>query len=305
MLLPEFSLVEPGGGSAGTLALRDAFFTPQFFDDPLNVDRVLGGLATLAQEIDAHLVDDVRDFLFGPPGAGGFDLASLNIQRGRDHGLEDYNTLRQSLGLLSKEKFLTDGVLGDGVTPNGVTTDAVLAAALASVYDSVDDIDAWLGGLAEDPAPGSAVSELVGAGLIEQFLRLRDGDRFYYENDPLLDTAAIQAVIDLDAISLQEIIELNTLASFNVSNIFVIPEPGAMPLALLAIAWVAGCSPVPKLGEAESRASERWQPNRRPPAFFLFPTLSCPRVSAFLRREPPHTVDRARHELRKIFIRLA
>ncbi|MEM8678924.1 MAG: peroxidase family protein, partial [Planctomycetota bacterium] len=240
MLLPEFSLVEPGGGSAGTLALRDAFFVPEFFDDPTNLDRVLGGLATRAQEIDAHLVDDVRNFLFGPPGAGGFDLASLNIQRGRDHGLETYNAHRSALGLLPKEKFLTDGVLADGVTPNGVTTDVDLANALAAVYDSVDDIDAWLGGLAEDPAPGTALSELVGAGLIEQFTRLRDGDRFYYENDPLLGTPEIQAVIDLDTINLQEIIELNTLARYNVSNIFVIPEPSGLSLlwlGMMAMAW--------------------------------------------------------------------
>ena len=51
------------------------------------------------------VVDDVRNFLFGPPGAGGFDLASLNIQRGRDHGLPDYNSVREQLGLGRVESF--------------------------------------------------------------------------------------------------------------------------------------------------------------------------------------------------------
>ena len=170
MLMPEFTLVEPGGGGAGTLALRDAFFDPSFFDDPLNLDRIVGGLATLAQEIDPMLVEDVRSFLFGPPGAGGFDLASLNMQRGRDHGLPDYNSLRAAYGLARKVKFLTDGVLPDGVTPNGVTTHADLAMRLQDVYGSVDNIDPWLGGLAEDPWPGTAVSEVVGTALRDQFV---------------------------------------------------------------------------------------------------------------------------------------
>ena len=52
-----------------------------------------------SEEIDNKVVDGVRNFLFGPPGAGGLDLASLNIQRGRDHGLADYNTTRAALGL--------------------------------------------------------------------------------------------------------------------------------------------------------------------------------------------------------------
>ena len=55
--------------------------------------------AQRCQAIDPYLVDEVRNFLFGPPGSGGFDLASLNIQRGRDHGLADYNQARTDLGL--------------------------------------------------------------------------------------------------------------------------------------------------------------------------------------------------------------
>jgi hypothetical protein len=87
MLSPQLLRVDDNGDpiAAGPLSLRDAFFAPQHILDE-GIDSVLRGLASqAAQEIDTKIIDDVRNFLFGPPGAGGFDLASLNIQRGPFH----------------------------------------------------------------------------------------------------------------------------------------------------------------------------------------------------------------------------
>ena len=67
--------------------------------DEGGIAPVLRGLAAQVQQsVDTQIVPDVRNFLFGPPGAGGLDLASLNIQRGRDHGLSDYNSMREASG---------------------------------------------------------------------------------------------------------------------------------------------------------------------------------------------------------------
>ena len=79
---------------SGNIALQDAFFNPGAISDNGIDSILLGASVQTAQAIDPYLVDDVRNLLFGPPGAGGFDLASLNIQRGRDHGLADYNQIR-------------------------------------------------------------------------------------------------------------------------------------------------------------------------------------------------------------------
>jgi hypothetical protein len=162
---------EDGGEStAGSLSLAQAFFNPTELKDGGGVDPLFRGLAASnAQEIDALVIDDVRNFLFGPPGAGGLDLVSLNIQRGRDHGLPSYNDARIAYGL-------------DPVTDFGdITSDLAVQARLASVYDNVDQIDLFVGGLAEDQVAGAMVGELVHAILADQFLRLRDGDSFWYE----------------------------------------------------------------------------------------------------------------------------
>ena len=59
------------------------------------------------QDCDGKVVDDVRNFLFGPPqfGLGGLDLAAINIQRGRERGLADFNTIRTNLGLPAYTSF--------------------------------------------------------------------------------------------------------------------------------------------------------------------------------------------------------
>src|SRR5207249_6828506 len=84
-----------------------------------------------SSELDTQVVNSVRNFLFGPPGSGGLDLASLNIARGRDHGLPDYNSVRAAYGLPRVRSF-TD-----------ITRDAQIQTKLQSLYGSVDNIDLW------------------------------------------------------------------------------------------------------------------------------------------------------------------
>jgi peroxidase len=171
MLSSTLMRVHPDGTQidAGHLSLADAFFVPQETIDH-GIEPVLRGLAEQrAQEIDAEVIDDVRNFLFGPPGSGGFDLASLNVQRGRDHGLGSYNDIRVAFGLPAATSFAQ------------ITGDPGKATALADAYASVDDVDAWVGLLCEPHAQNAMVGETLQRVLTDQFVRLRDGDRFWFE----------------------------------------------------------------------------------------------------------------------------
>jgi hypothetical protein len=56
--------------------------------------------------------------------------------------------------------------------------------ALFDAYDGdVDKIDVWVGALCEDHLPGASVGELIFCVMEDQFSRLRDGDRFWYERE--------------------------------------------------------------------------------------------------------------------------
>src|SRR5262249_9761309 len=157
------------------IPLNVGFFNPpQITQDNTGVGHILKYLASdPSSEVDTSITDPVRNFLFGQPGQGGFDLSSLNMQRGRDHGLADYNTLRAALGLAPVTSF-TD-----------IPADNALRLKLNKLYANVDNIDPWIGGLAEDHVPGSSTAPLIRAGLIDQFTRLRDGDRFWYQNQSI------------------------------------------------------------------------------------------------------------------------
>ncbi len=157
---------------AGNISLAASFFAPQEIPENGGIEPILRGLAVQpAQQLDEMLVDEVRNFLFGAPGSSGFDLASLNIQRGRDHGITDYNNLRVQLGLPALTSYAD------------ITQDPAKQAKIAEAYGGrLDTIDPWIGMLCEDPVPGSLVGITLQIILAEQFEALRDGDRFWYQN---------------------------------------------------------------------------------------------------------------------------
>jgi hypothetical protein len=196
------------------LNLQNAFFNPQPVEQS-GIDPILKYLASdTSQEVSTQAVDAIRNILFGPPGSGGQDLISLDIQRGRDHGLPDYNTTRQAYGLPAVTSFAQ------------ITSDTHLQAQLQTLYGNVNNIDLFIGGLAEDHVTGSSVGPTFEAILVNQFERTRAGDRFWFEN-----TFSGSELNNLEHVTLADILELNTHLTNLQDNVFQAQPGGRLSFA--------------------------------------------------------------------------
>lgn len=180
----------------GHIELKDAFFNPlEALRLPLE-EYVKGMGIQRQQDVDCKVVSALRNFLFeGNPVLGGLDLASINIQRGRERGLPDYNSIREQYGLDRKNAFIE------------ICVDEVQSEVLEETYGTIDAIDPWVGMLAEDHLPNSMFGELVTTIMIQQFEDLRTGDRFFYLNDADLSVEDIEFI---ETSTLSELIQRNT-----------------------------------------------------------------------------------------------
>ena len=64
-----------------------------------------------------------------------------------------------------------------------ITNSTEVVNILSSLYASVDDLDPYVGGLAEDHTGIAHVGPLFAAAIKKHFLNARDGDRFWFENN--------------------------------------------------------------------------------------------------------------------------
>lgn len=213
----------------GNIELRECYFNPLIVKISGGIEPFLKGMAANPQQkLDTKMVDGVRNYLFGDPDFGGLDLASINIMRSRERGIPDYNTIRTDFGLAKVNDF------------NEITKDADLANNLKFLYGNVDNIDAYVGFLAEDHIDNSIFGITLLTILKDQFLRLRDGDRFYYENDPAFTEEELNEIINT---RLHDIILRNTeLTSmpyhvFTLKNNLPIGGPDVPQIQLRAIPY--------------------------------------------------------------------
>ncbi|XP_054084905.1 peroxidasin [Zeugodacus cucurbitae] len=162
--------------SQGHLPLHKAFFAPWRIAYEGGVDPLMRGMFSIPAKLktpEENLNSELTEKLFQTAHAVALDLAAINIQRGRDHGLPGYNAYREFCNLSIAVTF-------DDM--ENYIKNADVRRKLKEIYGHPDNIDVWVGGILEDQVEGGKVGPLFQCLLVEQFRRLRDGDRFYYEN---------------------------------------------------------------------------------------------------------------------------
>jgi peroxidase len=203
----EISAISNLGAFTSEQTLAESFFEDPATFTATGADGLLRHLSgDLANLLDAHLVDGLRNLLVDPP--DGMDLAAINIQRGHDLGLGTLNQTREALGLAPYTSF------------DQLSSDPETAAAFEQAYGSIDAVDLWAGGLAEDHAPGAIIGPTFAKIIGDQFTALRDGDRYYFENQKFDG----QTLNEIKHTTLSDLILRNTDTTAMQSDAFVATE---------------------------------------------------------------------------------
>ena len=164
-------------GTSDEKSLVDAFFNPHLTST--KIDAILRGLITeRSAKLDEFMNTILTNRLFetggggygGSGGSKGLDLASLNIQRSRDHGLPVYGEWVRACA--AAFPGLEQGEIANYNT----------RVKLTQLYGSINNADLFVGGLAERRVPNGLVGPTFACIIGLTFAHLRDGDRFWYEN---------------------------------------------------------------------------------------------------------------------------
>jgi hypothetical protein len=206
-----------GQSVAAPIDLAVDFFDPNLLTNTGAVDPLTGLASTnigpvlkpdadgVSQAMDVSAINEVRNLLFANGQLVDQDLMARDVQRARDDGIGTYNQVREAYGLAPVTSFAQ------------ITSNTTVQAELAAAYGSVDNIDPFEGGLAEDHVAGSDVGPLFQAIMVDQFSRLRNGDSFFYLNESF---SRQEISLFMQGSSLSSMIQLNTNVGNLQSNVF-------------------------------------------------------------------------------------
>lgn len=178
----DYKLLNADGSTYLDISLGNAFNlagaaqnVPGAGHSATDINAWIRGLsAQHAQEIDGFVADGNRAALFGINTA---DLEAFDIQRGRDHGVWNYNDLRAGLGLTTYADF--DAF----AAANGYAPGDARILALKNVYfNDINKLDSIVGGLLEKRYYDSQLGETFTLLNAIQFDVLKANDPFYYQN---------------------------------------------------------------------------------------------------------------------------
>jgi peroxidase len=213
----EISDTQEGLDNAGnvtfTESLADAFFNTASVDEANGIDPLLRGVtADASQATDVYAVAALRNLLFAPLPGGDvdeMDLIAIDIQRERDVGIGSLNQTRRALGMRPYTSFAQ------------ITSDPILQGSLQKIYGSPDNLDLFIGGLAENHASGAKVGPTFQAIIAQQFSALRSGDRYWWQNQGFDSTTASM----IASTTLSQILLRDTTSTNVRSTAFLLSAP--------------------------------------------------------------------------------
>ena len=179
---PGYTLLDNNYVPNGAIPLVNAFNNPSMYTVAQGTDQILRGmLTTHSRRTDEFLVFTLTNELFKKAPSPGTDLASLNIQRGRDHGIPPYSAVEKYCQRIT------------GITPT-FRNYSTLTSARVTYGDSLETADLWPLGLAETPISGSLIGPTFTCLFADTFRALRDGDRFYFEKANVFTTSQLAQI---------------------------------------------------------------------------------------------------------------
>ncbi|CAG9809436.1 unnamed protein product [Chironomus riparius] len=197
--------------------LSDFYHRPKAIEGYGNFDSFLRGMvAQPAQYFDGNYDEEVRSYLFRMQKEFGSDLKALDIQRGRDHGLPNYNELRSYCGLPRATKWED---FADHIPLSDIDN-------LKKVYADVDDVEFNVGSSLELPhSPNTMIGITYACILKIQVRAFRSGDRFWFENNDPAARFTPNQLAEIRKASFSRIICDNTESIFSLpQNTFLIPN---------------------------------------------------------------------------------
>lgn len=157
--------------SFSDIRLKDEFFKDRIVEEDggRGVNRIIDGLMERGvQNSDRFFSETITETLFGAK----LDLVSINIQRGRDHGIPSYNEYRRFCGLSPACSW--------SQSPREISSEDW--KILSGIYKSPSDIDFFVGGMAEEPFEGGVLGRTFNCIVGRQFAAIKDGDRFFFSH---------------------------------------------------------------------------------------------------------------------------
>eukprot|EP00111_Clytia_hemisphaerica_P024273 TCONS_00071582-protein len=175
---------------ADPISLQDALNNRE----PINyrgIEPIWFGLTgNKSARVDYKFADGIARKLFVRPQEKLYrDLLAINIQRGRDHGLQTYGHYRKLCKLppLNSWKEAEDKKVFFKAAREG----------LQRIFKHPNDVDLYAAGVSEIHATGSELGPTFQCLVKKQFLAIRDGDRFFWRNPKVFkedQRKAIEAV---------------------------------------------------------------------------------------------------------------